>query len=114
MHERRTSTEPAFVRQFRNLTGVPSYHCDASFGGIVHEHFTMAKPAVVALELPPSFRPALEWATTCWPTPVAALERGRGTGMGMVMPFVPGDSIVEAFRLASQAGLSRQTRQGPD
>ena len=105
MPERLARTEPAFVQQFRNLTGVPSYHYDASFGRIIRDRFATTRPAVVALELPASFRPALEWAATCWPTPVAALERGRGTGMGMVMPFVPGDSILEAFRLASQAGI---------
>ena len=77
MPERRAHTESAFVQTFRNLTGVPSYHYDGVFGRIVHEQFASARPAVVALELPASFRPALEWAATCWPTPVAALERGR-------------------------------------
>ena len=99
------TTEPAFVQRFRNLTGLPSYHYDAVFGRIVHELFALARPAVVALELPASFRPALEWAASCWPTPVAALERGREATMGMILPFVPGDSIFEAFRLASQAGI---------
>lgn len=105
MPERLARTEPAFVQQFRNLTGVPSYHYDASFGRIVHELFATRRPDVVALELPPSFRPALEWAASCWPAPVAALERGPGATMGVVVPFVPGDSILEAFRLASQAGI---------
>ena len=103
--ERHALTESAFVQTFRNLTGVPSYHYDAVFGRIVHEQFASARPAVVALELPASFRPALEWAAGCWPTPVAAFERGRRSAMGTVMPFVPGDSIFEAFRLASQAGI---------
>ena len=103
--ERHARTASAFVQTFRNLTGVPSYHYDASFGRIVHEQFASARPAVVALELPASFRPALEWAADCWPTPVAAFERGRRPAMGMVMPFVPGDSIFEAFRLASRAGI---------
>ncbi len=105
MPERHARTESAFVQTFRNLTGVPSYHYDAVFGRMVHEQFASARPAVVALELPASFRPALEWAAGCWPTPVAAFERGRRSAMGMVMPFVPGDSIFEAFRLASQAGI---------
>ena len=103
--ERHALTESAFVQTFRNLTGVPSYHYDASFGRMVHEQFASARPAVVALELPASFRPALEWAAGCWPTPVAAFERGRQSAMGTVMPFVPGDSIFEAFRVASQAGI---------
>ena len=103
--ERHARTESAFVQTFRNLTGVPSYHYDAVFGRMVHEQFASARPAVVALELPASFRPALEWAAGCWPTPVAAFERGRRSAMGTVMPFVPGDSIFEAFRLASQAGI---------
>ena len=99
------TTEPAFVQRFRNLAGLPSYHYDAVFGRIVHELFASTRPAVVALELPASFRPALEWAASCWPTPVAALERGREARMGTVVPFVPGDSIFEAFRLASRAGI---------
>jgi hypothetical protein len=103
--ERHAITESAFVQMFRNLTGVPSYHYDAVFGRMVHEQFASARPAVVALELPASFRPALEWAAGCWPTPVAAFELGRQSAMGRVMPFVPGDSIFEAFRLASQAGI---------
>jgi hypothetical protein len=103
--ERHPRTESAFVQTFRNLTGVPSYHYDAVFGRLVHEQFASARPAVVALELPASFRPELEWAAGCWPTPVAAFGRGRRSAMGMVMPFVPGDSIFEAFRLASQAGI---------
>ena len=103
--ERHARTESAFVQTFRNLTGVPSYHYDGVFGRMVHEQFAAARPAVVALELPASFRPALEWAAGCWPTPVAAFERGRRSAMGMVMPFVPGDSIFEAFRLASRAGI---------
>ena len=103
--ERHAIPESAFVQTFRNLTGVPSYHYDAVFGRLVHEQFASARPAVVALELPASFQPALEWAAGCWPTPVAAFERGRQPTMGVVMPFVPGDSIFEAFRLASQAGI---------
>ena len=103
--ERHALIESAFVQTFRNLTGVPSYHYDASFGRIVHEQFASARPAVVALELPASFRPELEWAAGCWPTPVAAFERARRPAMGEVMPFVPGDSIFEAFRVATQAGI---------
>ena len=73
--EHHALTASAFVQTFRNLTGVPSYHYDAVFGRMVHEQFASARPAVVALELPASFRPALEWAAGCWPTPVAAFER---------------------------------------
>ncbi|PYR45663.1 MAG: hypothetical protein DMF89_24415, partial [Acidobacteria bacterium] len=105
MPECRPSPKPAFVQAFRNLTGLPSYHYDAVFGRIVYEQFASTRPGVVALELPASFRPALEWAVSCWPTPVAAFERGRGSTMGIVVPLVPGDSMVEAFRLASQTGI---------
>ena len=80
--ERHALVESAFVQTFRNLTGVPSYHYDASFGRIVHEQFASARPSVVALELPPSFRPELEWAAGCWPTPVAAFERAPTTRDG--------------------------------
>jgi hypothetical protein len=83
---------------------VPSYHYDPVFGRIVHDLFASTRPAVVALELPPSFRSALEWAASCWPRPVAAVERRRGA-LGVVVPFVPGDSILEAFRLATRANI---------
>ncbi len=105
MPDRRTRADSAFVQAFRHLTGLPSFHYDGVFGRIVHEQFASSRPGVVALELPATFRPALEWAASCWPTPVAALERDRGSAIGMVAPFVPGDSIFEAFRLASQAGI---------
>jgi hypothetical protein len=103
--EPRAHAEPAFVQPFRNLKGLPSYHYEGVFGRIVHEQFASTRPAVVALELPADFRRVLEWAATCWPTPVAALERGPRATMGMVVPFAPGDSIFEAFRLASHAGI---------
>ena len=64
MSERHARTASAFVQSFRNLTGVPSYHYDPVFGRMVHEQFASATPAVVALELPASFRPALEWGAT--------------------------------------------------
>ena len=69
----------------------------------MHERFASKPPDVVALELPVAFRPDLEWAVRCWPMPVAAFELGRRATMGMVVPFVPGDSIFEAFRLASES-----------
>ncbi len=105
MPERRPRTESAFVQTFRNLTGLPSYHYDGVFGRIVHEQLASMRSAIVALELPAALRPVLEWAATCWPTPLVALERGPRSALGMVVPFVPGDSIFEAFRLASQAGI---------
>ena len=69
----------------------------------MHEVFAIRPPDVVALEIPVTFRPELEWAARCWPLPVAAFELRRRATMGMVVPFVPGDSIFEAFRLASQS-----------
>ena len=92
------------TRQFRNLTAVPSVHYDATFGRVVHEVFAHAVPTAVALELPPEFRVELEWAAQCWPTAVASLARNtrhtRKSGL-LGIPFVPGDSIFEAYRLAT-------------
>jgi hypothetical protein len=91
------------TRQFRNLIAIPSVHYDPTFGRVVHALFACTAPAVVALELPPQFRAELEWASRCWPTPVASLARrtGQTRRAGLLgIPFVPGDSIFETYRLA--------------
>lgn len=87
------------VRTFCNLVGVPSRHYDGIYGRAVHEVIERARPDAVALELPPALLPELPWAEACWPGPVASF------GDGQVMPFVPGDSIFEAYRLAQQTGI---------
>lgn len=96
------------VRRFRNLVAVPSRHHDPVFGRAVHEAFAAHLPDAVALELPPSFAGELAWGASCWPEAVASIgaQRTRGRiGPANVLPFVPGDSILEGWRLASAHGV---------
>jgi hypothetical protein len=81
------------------LMGIPSYHFEPHFAIRAAEAIARAEPVAVALELPERLLPELEWAAGCWPAPVAALS-GR-----TCFPFVPGDSIFEAYRLARAAGI---------
>jgi AAA domain (dynein-related subfamily) len=41
----------------------------------------------------------LDWALRCWPTPVGSNARD------LIVPWIPGDSILEARRLARQLGI---------
>jgi hypothetical protein len=91
-----TGTAAAIVRRHRNLVGIPSYHYDPVFGRIAHEVIDRERPGAVALELPTHFRPLLEWGAECWPDAVAAICAP------WVLPLVPGDSILEAFRAAGR------------
>ena len=71
----------------------------------MHEQFASTRPAVVALELPGGVPAgARVGGELLADAGGGARARPRAT-MGMVVPFVPGDSIFEAFRLASQAGI---------
>ena len=98
----------SLVRRFRNLVAVPSRHHDPVFGRAVHEVFAARVPDVVALELPPSFAAELAWGASCWPEPVASIgaqRTPRKPGPANVLPFVPGDSILEGWRRASVHGV---------
>ena len=96
----------ALVRRFQHLTAVPSFHYDGVFGWVVHEVFAASPPQVGALELPPEMQPELAWAATCWPAPVVSIANTRGPrAAATTLPFVPGDSILEAFRLARAGGI---------
>ena len=77
-----------------NLLGVPSCHFDPIFAREVRRAVTAFHPTAVAVELPPSAEDEVDWALSCWPSPVASLSGPT------LFPFVPGDSIVEACRLA--------------
>lgn len=84
---------------FDNLVGVPSYHWEPIFGRIAIAAVASFSPDVVALELPPDVEPELAWAASCWPGPVVSALAG------VLFPFVPGDSIVETYRLARSRGI---------
>ncbi len=89
-----------FTDRFENLLGIPSYHFSPVFAAEVGTAIQTFRPTAVALEAPPEAAPLLEWAVACWPTAVCAVVGS------LVYPFVPGDSILEAFRLAKAAKLS--------
>lgn len=76
------------------LIGVPSYHFDPLFAQVVARALVTFQPSIVAVEMPDGLFGELEWASMCWPGPVAAVSSGE------LFPFIPGDSIFEAFRLA--------------
>ena len=82
-----------------NLAAVPSYHYEPVFAREVRRVFEEFRPTAVALEMPATLSDELEWAVSCWPTPVAS------EALPFLYPFVPGDSIVEAFRLARERGI---------
>ncbi len=82
-----------------NLLAVPSCHYDPIFAARVRQAFASYAPTVVALECPPEIAGELAWAHDCWPVPVCSLFGGSG------VPFVPGDSIFEAYRLARAANI---------
>lgn len=79
---------------FENLVGIPSYHYDPIFGQVAGRALLAFSPSVVALELPPEVETELDWAASCWPGPAVAASPWS------LFPFVPGDSIFEAFRAA--------------
>ncbi|NLF72438.1 MAG: hypothetical protein GX575_25670 [Candidatus Anammoximicrobium sp.] len=86
--------------RFENLLGVPSFHYSPVFGGEVRAVVRDFTPSVVAIEAPPESRDEFEWATDCWPTPVCSVVGN------CVFPFVPGDSLLEAFRWARTKGIA--------
>jgi hypothetical protein len=85
---------------FENLVGIPSYHYDPIFGQIACRALSAFSPSVVALELPPEVEPEMDWAASCWPGPVVVASPTS------LFPFVPGDSIFEAFRAARTRGIA--------
>jgi hypothetical protein len=85
--------------QCRNLVGIPSFHYDPLFARAVGQAIRQVRPEVIALELPEWLGGELDWALRCWPTPVGSNARD------LIVPWIPGDSILEARRLARQLGI---------
>lgn len=88
--------EGAFVSG--RLIGIPSYHYDPIFAKIATQALATFRPSTVALELPEGLINELDWAASCWPGPVVSASQSA------LFPFVPGDSIFEAFRAARASG----------
>lgn len=80
------------------LMGIPSRHYDPAFARIAIQAIESFQPCLVTLELP--FDPVgdlereMDWAASCWPAPMVSATASS------LFPFVPGDSIFEAFRYA--------------
>lgn len=87
------------IPTYRNLAGVASYHFDPVFAQAALRAIDHLRPDVVALELPNIVASELEWAAGCWPGPVVSLSGN------VFFPFVPGDSIFEAYREARQRSV---------
>ena len=91
----------SLVQTFRNLLAVPSVHYQPAFAVAVAEVFARTPPAAIAIELAEEWSAEIEWGASCWPAPVAS----HAPAWGRFLPVVPGDSIVEAYRLAREAGI---------
>jgi hypothetical protein len=90
------------------LRAVPSYHYSGAFARRVRRVVEDFAPDAIALELPTCAAGELEWALQQWPRPAASLcDVPSGGSLSRVLfPFVAGDSILEAARLASAGGIS--------
>jgi hypothetical protein len=82
-----------------NLIGIPSFHYEPLFAREVARAAAAFRPTVIALELPDSVRSELEWSLECWPGPVVSLSHQA------FFPFVPGDSILEGYRIGRASGI---------
>jgi hypothetical protein len=83
----------------RNLVGIPSFHYEPLFARAVRQAIRQVRPEVIALELPEWLRGELDWALRCWPTAVGSITTD------LIVPWIPGDSMLEAGRLAQQLGI---------
>ena len=84
------------VTQFRNLSAVPSFHYHPVFGREVVRAIKSIEPAAIALEISNMWAHEFEWGVSLWPSPVVSWANHT------FLPMVPGDSMVEAFRLAKE------------
>lgn len=82
------------------LRGIPSYHFEPTFAQRVQRALSEFAPDCVALEIPEAALPELLWAVEQWPLPCASISASA------VFPFVPGDSILEAARVAAMQGIT--------
>lgn len=88
----------ALIHQYENLFAVPSVHFEPLFAQAVRRATRDHAPSVVALESSDATRSEWDWAAECWPLPMVSQ-----TGCWF-LPFVPGDSMLEAFRAARETG----------
>jgi len=84
------------LTRFRNLSAIPSYHYHPVFGREVVRTIKTLKPAAIALEISEMWASEFEWGVSLWPSPVVSYANDS------FLPVVPGDSMVEACRLAKE------------
>ena len=85
--------------QCLNLVGIPSFHYDPLFARAVGQAIRQVHPEAIAVELPEPLGGELDWALRCWPTAVGSIARD------LIVPWIPGDSMLEACRLGRQLGI---------
>ncbi|MGO9245607.1 MAG: hypothetical protein ACLPT4_16710 [Verrucomicrobiia bacterium] len=82
------------VETHDNLVAVPSYHYQPVFAQAVRAEMAEFCPDAVAVELADVLAAEMDWLASYWPAPVASVTERS------ILPCVPGDSILEAYRLA--------------
>jgi len=91
---------------FDRIHVVPSVHGRVVFAGQVRRIFAKARPACIAVELPPGLSEAVLTAVDYLPQIAAVCYRERTSeGRLCYLPVGPADSIVEAIRLGCENNL---------
>jgi len=70
-------------------------HYQPVFAQAVRAAMDKFQPDAVAVELADALTSEMDWLVSCWPAPVASVTEHE------LIPCVPGDSILEAYRLAT-------------
>lgn len=83
------------IETYENLVAVPSLHYQPVFAQAVRVAMEKFRPDAVAVELADTLAAEMDWLASCWPAPVAVMTENE------IVPCVPGDSILEAYRLAT-------------
>ena len=82
------------VETHENLVAVPSCHYQPVFAQAVRAAMERFHPDAVAVELADALAAEMDWLASCWPAPAASVTESA------ILPCVPGDSMLEAYRLA--------------
>jgi len=89
--------------EFDRVRVIPSVHGRIMFATRVRRAFTFARPACIAVELPPGLRDAVLAAVDYLPQIAAVCYREQTLENRLCyLPISPADSIVEAIRLARE------------
>ena len=91
--------EEHMIHRFENLLGIPSAHFEPMFAKSARHALRYHSPSVLALESSTVAADEWRWAADCWPLPVVS-QAGD-----WFLPFVPGDSMLEAYMAARTFGI---------